>query len=498
MDRAFVGWPPLLLVAALAACGEAAKPGPAAPDGGSRDAPVADLSLVEPTCATCHPRESAGVKSGKHLAMLGQCESCHAGAKQHQADPSKARASVDFSIELCGECHADAKAAYLKDDGAKAGKYGGSIKSSKYDEFPKYKRLMGGHGFTVEYNEERAHAYMLKDHLEIKRKQNVVCLQCKSTPVAYYWGEQRRGKPMFGKDLAWADAVQKIKDGWPQTVDYGASCGHCHDPHSTGFRLVRKAVVAAILERGTDPYGGALNYVPKTSADLWAKMNERDVSGRLTTNARRLAGTLTCAQCHIEYTCGPGADKEVLRDDVPWRKLRDIEAYYQVKYGLVQDWKHGATGLLGIKPQHPETETFWEGPHYKAGASCADCHLLGGGGKSNHWFSSPAKRIDEVCGKCHAKSAALGAIQDSVMAQGKQVEIALDALLTKIEAAAQSPGFDQAKLAAAKERFMRALTWWEWTVVSENSAGFHNPSEAEASLKKAAAEVQSGLGDLGL
>lgn len=480
----------------LAAC-DGSQPCPVSFDAGV-DGKTGDLSLVEPTCATCHPNQTAAVKGGKHLALLADCERCHEGARKHQADPAKVRAGVDFSIERCGSCHADHQASYLKDDGTKAGSYGGSIKSSKYDQFPHYQHLMGGHGFTIEYNEERAHAHMLKDHIEIKRKQNVVCLQCKSTAVAYYWNEQRRGKPVFGKDLAWADAVQKIKESWPQTIDYGASCGHCHDPHSTGFRLVRKGVVAAILERGTDPYGGDLNVVPKTPAELTAKLNERDANGARTTTARRLAGILTCAQCHIEYTCGPGADKTILRDEVPWRKLRDLEAYYQVKFNLVQDWTHSVTGVNGIKAQHPETEEFWEGSHYKKGVACVDCHLLSGGGKSKHWFSSPAKRTTEACGKCHSKAAALGSIQDAVMGQAKQVELELEALLVKIEAAQKSGKADAAKLASAKDHFMRALLWWEWTVVSENSAGFHNPEGADAALKKAASEVDKGKADLAL
>ncbi len=176
---------------------------------------------------------------------------------------------------------------------------------------------------------------MLKDHIEIKRKQNVVCLQCKSTPVTYYWNESRRGKAMFNKEQTWQAVIDKLKTDHPKTLDYGASCTHCHDPHTGGYRLIRKAMVQAILERGTDPYSTKYNFVPKSPQELDSKLNQRGADGKLTANARRMVGTLTCAQCHIEYTCGPGADKKtgILRDDVPWRKLADQCS--DTPYGLV-------------------------------------------------------------------------------------------------------------------------------------------------------------------
>lgn len=471
----------------------------------SVDAPVdtpADGS-VEPWCATCHVATQSAVKAGKHAAA--PCVTCHKDALKHQESPATVPATLDFSIDLCATCHASHKEEYLKEDGKKAGHFGGSAKTSKYLDFPKYTHLMGGHGFTVEYNEERAHGAMLKDHIEIKRKQNAVCLQCKSTSVALFFNETRRGKQVFGKDMAWDEMVKKIRDNWAGTIDYGASCSHCHDPHSGDFRLVRKAMIGSVIERGTDPYGPDMNFVPKNQAELFAKMNERGTDGKRTPAAKRLAGILTCAQCHIEYTCGPGADKDkgIIRDDVPWRKLRDIEPYYKVKYDLQQDWTHSGTKVAGIKAQHPEAEFFWESPHYKRGATCADCHMAKkAGGGTSHWFTSPMKQPADTCGKCHtdadARITTALAVQDSVMAQAKTVEDALDAVLTKIEAAMLDTTFDPVKLATAKDAFMRGLLWWEFTVVSENSAGFHNPPEADTNLKKALDEANRAKVALGM
>ncbi|MBI2390924.1 MAG: ammonia-forming cytochrome c nitrite reductase subunit c552 [Deltaproteobacteria bacterium] len=513
----------LLVFAAIGCGGDDAAATPATDSGApdtTADAPedavvpetsvdaVADVTVDTPAtqnCATCHSAYIAKIEGSKHKALTNKCLDCHKDALAHQADPSKVKASLDFSLDLCATCHADQKTQYLFDDATKPGDYGGSIKTSKYLDFPKYKHLMGGHGFTVEYNEERAHAYMLKDHIEIARKQNAVCLQCKSTPLTYFWGETRRGETVFGKELAWDASVAKIKANWPSTIDHGTACNHCHDPHTTSFRLIRKQMINAILERGTDPYDATRNYVPKSVADLNAKLNEKGTDGKLTDNAKRLVGTLTCAQCHVEYTCGPGADKTVLRDEWPWRKLRDLEAYYKVKYDTVQDWTHSGTGLKGIKAQHPETEFFWESKHYKAGATCMSCHMgtTEAGKPRSHWFTSPFKNPEKTCAGCHTGSLSsfvtmAKTTQKTVMTKATTVENDLDAVLTKIEALATDETFDKAKLLQAKEAFMKGLLWWEFTVVSENSAGFHNPDEATINLDTAQGEANKAKALLGL
>jgi len=501
-----------LLPVLLLACSEA----PLEPADGGRDAaPGADASLpdtaapdaaevedatlpVQQNCTPCHAAQAQRLAKGAHAKVQNQCLECHKDALAHQQNPA-VRASIEFSLSSCGSCHGAYASDFLKDDQSKPGKYGGSIKTSKYLDFPKYQHLMGGHGFTIEYNEERAHAWALKDHVDIKRKQNTVCLQCKSTPVTYYWNEQRRGMKLFTKDMTWSDAVFDIGVIAPTTADHGTTCNHCHDPHSGDFRLIRKAMLASVMERGTDPYDAARNFVPKTELELSAKLNERGQDGKRTAESLRLAGILTCAQCHVEYTCGPGVDKTVLRDDFPWRKLRDIEDYYRVKYNTVQDWTHTGTGLKGIKIQHPETEFFWESPHYKRGATCASCHLAKSGATHSHWFTSPLKQPNATCGNCHNdvadRVAAVAVVQDDVMNKAKVVENTLDAVLTFIEA---NPGYDAQKLAAAKQAFMRGLLWWEFTVVSENSAGFHNPTEANLNLDTALTEANNAKTLLGL
>lgn len=443
-------------------------------------------------------RYSAGV----HKGFADECLTCHANGRDHMADPRAVRAKLNFALSACAGCHASQYETYLHDDGAKAGHFGGSVATSKYDEYVRYKFLMGGHGFTREYNEERAHAYMLKDHIETDRRQTTTCLQCKSTPVAYYWNRDTRGAVQYEKGKDWAAVVQRLRDEHPETIDYGAGCTHCHDPHNGDFRLIRRGVIEAILERGTDPYSSTHNVIPASEAGLSALLNERGADGRRTPRAMRLAGTLTCAQCHIEYVCGQGADRATtgeIRDHVPWRKLGDIEAHYQALFGNQQDWKHSVTGLTGVKPQHPETEAYWGSSHHMLGMSCADCHMarsLDAAGRTtaSHWLTSPLKNNVNTCAKCHDDVRAdLFAVQDAFYAKALRVQEALNTLLTRIADPATAAATPAADLQKARALFMRALTWWEWAAVSENSMGAHNADELNAQLDAAQALADQAL-----
>ena len=449
---------------------------------------------ISQDCAQCHANVVQRYTTGYHKSFENECLVCHDNGRDHMANPTQVPAKLNFALSACSGCHGTQYDTYLHDDASKPGHYGGSIATSKYDEYPHYQYLMGGHGFTLEYNEERAHGYMLKDHIDTARRQTTTCLQCKSTPVTFYWNERHRGAVQFSKEQAWATVVDRIEAEHPETIDYGAGCTHCHNPHDGSFRVIRKGVISAILERGTDPYSRLHNVIPENETALQALMNERGDDGELTERARRLAGTLTCAQCHIEYVCGQGADRATtgeIRDDVPWRKLRDIEDYYQSKFGLQQDWRHSVTGLTGIKPQHPETESYWNSSHHMLGMSCADCHMakttdVSGKAVASHWLTSPLKNNVQMCGDCHNDvQAELFAMQDDFYAKARRIEDALNAILLKIADPATAGAIPAADLASAKSLYMRALTWWEWTAVSENSMGAHNADEMESQLERA-------------
>ena len=62
-----------------------------------------------------------------------------------------------------------------------------------------------------------------------------------------------------------------------------------------------------------------------------------------------------------------------------------------------------------LKAQHPEYEFFTAGTtHYKAGVSCADCHMPyvrdGAAKYSSHDVHSPLLNPEQACGQCHTDS----------------------------------------------------------------------------------------------
>lgn len=439
-------------------------------------------------CAACHSGLAQRYAAGTHKSIADQCLVCHENGRDHMESPIDVPAALHFTLSACAECHASQYDSYLTNDATKAGHFGGSSPTSKYEEFPHYQYLMGGHGFTREYNEERSHAYMLKDHIDTQRRQTTTCLQCKSTPVAYYWNQTQRGELQFAKQMEWAQVIERLRTDQPEAIDYGAGCTHCHDPHTGDFRLIRRGLIEAIVERGTDPYSNLHNVIPESEEALQALMNERGNDGRRTDAAMRLAGILTCAQCHVEYVCGQGADRNTtgeIRDHVPWRRLDDIEAHYNELFGNMQDWTHSITGKTGVKPQHPETEAYWGGAHHRLGLSCADCHMpKGNDGHASHWLTSPLKSGMTACGRCHENAEAeLLDTQDEIYATARRIEDLLNTVLQKIEAANTSGAVPADDLDQAKTLYMRALTWWEWTVVSENSMGAHNSDKTREQLE---------------
>jgi nitrite reductase (cytochrome c-552) len=257
-----------------------------------------------------------------------------------------------------------------------------------------------------------------------------------------------------------------------------------------------------------------------------------------------------CGQCHVEYVCGKSGVDGVDRDHIPWAKVGDLEAIYlnvfptTDKYGIAtygMDWIHGAgvrssawpnyapeypIGVPLIKNQHPETELYWESAHYRAGLSCAECHLptvtrSDGTTFRSHWFASPLKYLDQLrasafaatfglklpatgvingCTACHTdsaaeRSAAVVALQDTVYGQAVEVQDLLVQSLQAINSAeATGTALSSAKLTSAIEKHRSAHVRWENLAVSENSMGFHN-AEASAELTKAKQLAQEAIAD---
>lgn len=307
---------------------------------------------------------------------------------------------------------------------------------------------------------------------------------------------------------------------WPSIVS-GELCNQCHDPHSGKLRIVKKSLIAAIGERGINPYSptgaNVLQFEQATRQDQIVAV---------------------CAQCHSEYVGGYSANTKLDQDYFPWAKPADLELLYGSLFGGLQDWTHGAPiapwqssdanargffpygqryviGAPLAKIQHPEAETFMGSPMYNAGATCTDCHStrvtrLDGTRYTSHWFTSPIKIMDgfvgttetgvqiaaapqNPCARCHTtdttaqSKARIRAVQDAFFLLQERTQIALVNGLRFISEQ-QAAGVDQTANIAT---YQRAAMRWEYYTQAENSMGFHNSPEATAEVGNARAWVDA-------
>jgi formate-dependent nitrite reductase cytochrome c552 subunit len=333
------------------------------------------------------------------------------------------------------------------------------------------------------------------------------------------------------------------------TRQSGNGCNHCHAPHKVkrdaatgklaGFRIVRKSLLDAIGRKGINPYDPAS---PRTFDGDTPLTLDEGIALCAQCHVEYVCGNSPIDGIDRDYfSWAKVFDLEAVYQS----QFPGYGVYIDKKY--VQDWTHG-TGPLSsafapgngisyltpfpirealVKSQHPEAETYWNSRHYGNGAHCSTCHMpkvtrsRDGSQFTSHWMASPMKYMTPApmaafassfgldvsnegiippCGACHggrlSNMKARGEkIQDDTYADALTVEGALVSSLASIkaakDAAAQRQPVDQALLEAAVEDHRAAHVRWENLVVSENSMGFHNPSEVGAELSTAAQRAQS-------
>ena len=532
--------------------------------------PIAVANSKECGGPECHNAEVDGQAAGPHAQAA--CTGCHQGtSEQHAKNPKTAIATTDWRIDSCKQCHAEEVATYLYDDNAQAGPFGGSIRvprQPKVKTFPAYKTIVAGSAFAKDYNEEGAHSVMLQDHFATTRGKFDTCVQCKSTKVARAFqtgksihvssdttvtlthtatgtvpakkvfipkgtklsyatdpitrhvdskavfpdGTTYTSKPSASDDatksynMMWAATIAAIQE----TMPYGASCSHCHDPHTTKFASVRQAMIQSIEGTGGAKGAGGVNPYATGSPKKIADASLKD---------QRI---LTCAQCHVEYTCGKSGVDGIERDAYGWAKAKDLHELYTTQFNYTQDWKQKIIEQPLIKSQHPETELYWNSTHYNAGASCGDCHMpevksASGRILRSHWFTSPYKYEDakyftpfaektglnpaynrKPCATCHADSEAAGiAQQKTFFARQAIVERLLANSVAELgrDAVIKDSGgaLEPAAYAEAVTSHRKAHVLWENLAVSENSMGFHNFEEVMASMDVAEKEALNAI-----
>jgi nitrite reductase (cytochrome c-552) len=336
----------------------------------------------------------------------------------------------------------------------------------KLSEYPYMALLFSGWGFGVEYNEPRGHANMIRDQLDIdsaRLKAGGACLTCK-TPYAPRL-QQEMGADYF--KTPFKDVLARIPE---QHKTLGVACIDCHDNKDLTPRISRGFTLGAAL--------GSMGM---------------DVN-KLTRQEMRSA---VCAQCHVTYVIPKDKDMNSTGVYFPWqnskwgaiaiediiRKIRSDEAN--------KEWKQTVTGFKLGYIRHPEFELFSnDSTHWKAGASCADCHMpytkVGVHKISDHRVMSPLKADLRACTQCHAEGPEwlkqrVIAIQDRTVSLQIRAgnATATTAKLFEIVHKAQAEGkqIDQALYDKAKDFYEEAF-YRSLFIGAENSVGFHNPPEA--------------------
>lgn len=335
------------------------------------------------------------------------------------------------------------------------------VAQSRLEEDHRLKTMWDGYAFSVDFREERGHAYMLEDQTFTERQQVVKqpgsCVNCHASAYTAYKqlgnGDIFKGFQELNK-MPYFEARKQIS--------HPVACIDCHDSQTMQLRVTRPAFMEGI--RAFKATQGVQNY------DV-----NRDAS-------RQEMRTYVCGQCHVEYYF-KGEDKQLTYPWLKGLKVENITAYYdEVQH---KDWVHKQTGAPVLKAQHPEFEMYNQGIHARAGVSCADCHMpyerTGAMKISNHHVRSPLLSINQSCQTCHkATEEELKFRVETIQERTFNLRnLAMDALMQLIDdlKKAKEGGANDQELAAARD-FQRKAQFYLDFVEAENSMGFHAPEEA--------------------
>ncbi|MBM2827603.1 MAG: ammonia-forming cytochrome c nitrite reductase subunit [Actinobacteria bacterium] len=535
----------LVMIALLAGAGAYLISGTALADRDSQGKTAtakSESSVKEEKCFECHDEIKELKTGGKH-AKIG-CGSCHSGTAEHLADSDR-KPSTRFDLEACGGCHKDQYESFGTLNYKKPARVEKSLLTERSPN-PFWDKLMMGHGFTKEHAAPRSHKFMLVDHLIVDRAYggrfqsktgwsyvavpgvtkawdvlddrypeskehkaflpesaaaaNPTCLQCKTQDQILKWKYMGDKDPKAKWDRT-SNVVEFVKD-----LSNSMNCFMCHDPHAAKPRIVRDGLIQALTRPEKDTLW---HKDPKAT-----KIDVKEFRGgfRKIALLEKYDSKLQCGQCHVEYNCNPGYDPKTGEYSIkandqrtnhfPFKDVFQIYDHYNA-LGF-RDFKHGLTGGLLWKAQHPEAETFWNSRHDRVGAGCSSCHMpkvKNAQGKvyTSHWQTSPRNYLPETClsANCHPKLTPEQAIYeiDSVKSfiKGKmrKSEFWLSMLIDKI-VEGKKAGLDAETIKQAQEQHQKAHVLWEWWT-AENSDGFHNPEAARQSLTISVEESKKGI-----
>lgn len=373
---------------------------------------------------------------------------------------------------------------FMRTEEMVATKYGGSHKlshttgtatdsrafvaQSKIDEDDGLKKMWAGMPFSIDFREDRGHAYMLIDQIHTKRqngKQPGACLSCHASTYVTY-KKNGDGDITKGWEKLNPMSYPAALNNATHPAKHPVSCIDCHDPVTTKLRITRPAFMEGI--KAYKASQGIADY---------------DVNQMATKQEMK---SYTCGQCHVEYYF-KGNEKRLT---FPWSKGLKVENIYAVyEENGFKDWQQPKTGSNLLKAQHPEFETWSQGIHARSNVSCADCHMgkkqVKGVEITDHYLASPMLKAAQTCLTCHPKwteaelKSRVETIQDRTFGLRNQAMGALKELLVDIETASASAGGTVSAEVLALHR--KGQFYFDF-VEAENSVGFHAPDEANRIL----------------
>ncbi len=365
---------------------------------------------------------------------------------------------------------------YLRTVDQKRTRYGGSeavprtpddadprsiVAQSRLEEDPRLKTIWAGYAFSVDFREERGHAYMLEDQTYTRRqvvaKQPGTCMHCHASVYVPY---RKLGN---GDLIAGFEKMNKMPYSEARKlVTHPVACIDCHAPDSMQLRVTRPGFLEGI--RALKAAQGIENY---------------DVNKMATRQEMR---AYVCGQCHVEYYF-KGPEKRLT---YPWDKglkADQILAYYE-ETGF-KDWTHAETGANLLKAQHPEFEMWNQGIHARSGVACADCHMPykreGALKISDHHVRSPLLNINRACQTCHkwSEEELKSRVETDQERTFQLRNMALDAVVQLIGdiKKEKAAGKSDQDLETARSFHRKAQFLLDF-VEAENSTGFHAPGES--------------------
>ena len=486
-------------------------------------------------CYRCHEQIKSLKIGTKHSPL--PCSKCHSQLSEHLKDPEK-KPGTNLELSLCGGCHPSQYETYISVNLKSKAKV---EKATTTSRSPTFDQLMMPHGFTKEHDEPRSHIFMLTDHFLVDRAYggrfqlkslkdisnpgklwevlidtrkelpqtakagNTVCFTCKTTDTILKWPYLGDSNPATDLKRAGNPAAIEMAIKYLQNP---MGCIHCHDPHAAKARVVRDALIQAIVDRGegTYPYDKEKS---KKATMIKIEFEREGKPFRAIGMLNKFDSNLLCAQCHVEYSCNPGFDPKtgaaISMDDrranyFPWVGVFDIQKRY-AEIGF-KDFRHAITGAPLTKLQHPETETYWGSRHERAGVECKDCHMPKAKDKKGKTFTFHGQRsarymLRDTCVRCHTywnqetAEYQVDSIQNYIRGKMRKAEFWLGQLI-QTYTRAKDLGVKNDVLKEVWAFHDRAHILWEWWT-AENSDGFHNPHLARESLAQSINASQEGI-----